>query len=78
MKEHEPDVFAAVDKAMLPGDYIAMRLTGRAATTATGLSEGILWDFLDGGVSQDVLDVYGLPPSLIPERRAHLRRAGAR
>jgi xylulokinase len=67
VKEHEPDVFAAVDKAMLPGDYIAMRLTGCAATTASGLSEGIFWDYLDGSVSADVLDVYGLPPSMIPD-----------
>jgi xylulokinase len=67
VKEHEPDVFASVDKLMLPGDYVAMRLTGRAATTAAGLSEGILWDYLDGRVSQDVLEVYGLPASLIPE-----------
>ncbi len=67
VKECEPDVFAAVDKAMLPGDYIAMRLTGRAATTASGLSEGIFWDFLDGRVSQDVLDVYQLTASMIPE-----------
>jgi xylulokinase len=67
VKEHEPDIFAGVDKAMLPGDYIAMRLTGRAATTASGLSEGILWDFLDGRVSQDVLEAYGLPASVIPD-----------
>jgi len=67
VQEHEPEVFASIDAAMLPGDYIAMRLTGRNATTASGLSEGIFWDFLDGRLSQDVLDVYGLPPSLIPE-----------
>jgi xylulokinase len=67
VKEHEPELFASVDKAMLPGDYIAMRLTGRAATTASGLSEGIWWDFLDGRASQDVLDVYGLSASVIPE-----------
>ncbi len=67
VKEHEPDVFASVHTFMLPGDYIAMRLTGRAATTASGLSEGILWDYLDGGVSGDVLAAYDLKRSLIPE-----------
>jgi xylulokinase len=65
VKEHEPDVFRQVHKAMLPGDYIAMRLTGEAATTETGLSEGILWDYLDGGVATEVLDVYGLPKELL-------------
>ena len=67
VKEHEPDLFASIDAFMLPGDYIGMRLTGRAATTASGLSEGILWDFLDWRVSEDVLAVYDLPRSLIPE-----------
>jgi xylulokinase len=67
VKEHEPDVFASIHTFMLPGDYIAMRLTGRAATTASGLSEGILWDYLDGGISEDVLDAYDLKRSLIPE-----------
>jgi xylulokinase len=67
VKEHEPDVFASVDKAMLPGDYIAMRLTGRAATTPSGLSEGVFWDFLDGRLSQDVLDVFGFSPSVVPD-----------
>lgn len=67
VKLNEPSAFAAVDKMMLPGDYVGMRLTGRAATTASGLSEGILWDYLDGGVSRDVLDTYGLESSVIPE-----------
>jgi xylulokinase len=67
VKEHEPEVFASTAAFMLPGDYIAMRLTGRVATTASGLSEGILWDFLDGRISDDVLGVYGLSPALVPE-----------
>ncbi len=67
VQENEPDVFASVDKAMLPGDYVGMRLTGRVATTASGLSEGILWDYLDGRISHDVLGVYGLSPALVPE-----------
>jgi xylulokinase len=66
VKEHEPDVYGRIHKAMLPGDYIAMRLTGEAATTDTGLSEAILWDYLDGGVAREVLDVYGLSPDLLP------------
>jgi xylulokinase len=67
VKDHEPDVFARARKMLLPGDYIALRLTGRAATTAGGLSEAILWDYLDRGVSQHVLDVYGLDRSLVPD-----------
>ncbi len=66
VKDNEPEIFAAIDKAMLPGDYIALRLTGETATTETGLSEGILWDYLDGGVARDVLNLYGIPESLLP------------
>jgi xylulokinase len=67
VREHEPDVYASIDAFMLPGDYIALRLTGRATTTASGLSEGILWDYLDWRVSDDVLAVYDISRSLIPE-----------
>lgn len=66
VKDHEPEVFAAIDKAMLPGDYVAMRLTGEIATTTAGLSEAILWDYLDGALATDVLEVLGLSPSLLP------------
>ncbi|HSK11272.1 MAG TPA: FGGY family carbohydrate kinase [Vicinamibacterales bacterium] len=65
VRTHEPEVFADAHKAMLPGDYIAMRLTGRKTTTASGLSEGVLWDFLDGGPSADVLEALGLPEHLL-------------
>jgi xylulokinase len=45
VKENEPEVFNKIYRIMLPGDYIAMKLTGEAKTTASGLSEGIMWDF---------------------------------
>ena len=45
VKENEPEVFDQIDKIMLPGDYIAMRLSGEAQTTISGLSEGMMWDF---------------------------------
>ncbi len=67
VKENEPDVFKKIHKAMLPGDYIAMRLTGSSRTTASGLSEGILWDFSKGGIADIVMDFYGLPRELLPE-----------
>lgn len=66
VKEHEPDVYAAIDKAMLPGDYLAMRLTGEIVTTRTGLSEAILWDYLDGDLAREVLAVYGIEERVLP------------
>ncbi|WP_209329094.1 xylulokinase [Lunatimonas salinarum] len=67
VKEHEPANFDRVDKIMLPGDYIAMKLTGEVLTSETGLSEGIFWDFPQNGVSQRLLDYYGLPLSVLPD-----------
>jgi xylulokinase len=67
VKENEPELFAQVDKFMLPGDYIAMKLSGKAQTTASGLSEGILWNFTENRPAYEVLDYYGIDASLIPE-----------
>ncbi|MDR2119938.1 MAG: carbohydrate kinase [Tannerella sp.] len=67
VKEHEPRVFERIDKLMLPGDYIGMKLTGEVVTTVEGLSEGIFWDFKTNALSEDVLDYYGIPRSFIPE-----------
>ena len=66
VKENEPAIFSKIDKIMLPGDYLAMRLTGDIVTTASGLSEGILWDFKEHKVASKLLDHYGFPASVIP------------
>lgn len=65
IKDYEPDVFGRIDKIMLPGDYVAMRMTGDAVTTVSGLSEGIFWDFQNNCLSEDVLNYYGFDKSLI-------------
>lgn len=67
VKENEPDVYAQVDKFMLPGDYLAARMTGEVVTTPSGLSEGILWDFLDEQPAGFLIDHLGFEQSLIPE-----------
>ncbi|WP_111978036.1 xylulokinase [Algibacillus agarilyticus] len=66
VKDNQPDLYSKIDKMMLPGDYIAMRLTGEVTTTSSGLSEGVLWDFENGEVSQTILSHYGFESSLIP------------
>ena len=55
VKEHEPEVYEKIDKVMLPGDYIAMRLTGTACTTVSGLSEGMFWDFKHNCVCKELM-----------------------
>jgi len=56
IKENEPGIYSQIYKIMLPGDYIALKLTGETTTTATGLSEGIFWDYQSNSVSRKLLD----------------------
>lgn len=67
VKDNEPDLYERIHKIMLPGDYIAMRLTGEIRTTASGLSEGILWDFQENTPAALVMDYYGFDKNLLPE-----------
>src|SRR6266498_5142288 len=59
VKENEPAIYKKIDKVMLPGDFIAMKLTGDITTTASALSEGIFWDFKENNISEDVIDYFG-------------------
>ena len=67
VQENEPEVFAKVHKAMLPGDFIAMKLTGEITSTASGLSEGTLWDFKQQKIAEDLLSHWGIEPSILPD-----------
>jgi xylulokinase len=67
VKNNEPEIFNQVDKMMLPGDFLAMKLTGEITTTTSALSEGVFWDFKKNEISKDVLDQYGFDENCIPE-----------
>jgi xylulokinase len=67
VKENEPDIFNRIFRIMLPGDFIAMKMTGEVRTTYTGLSEGIFWDFSEEKVSVELLEYYGFDTNMIPE-----------
>lgn len=67
VKRYESDLFARIDKFLLPGDYIAYRLSGQIATSVSGLSEQILWDFQEERRADFVADYYGIPHGMIPE-----------
>lgn len=67
VKENEPDNFQKCYKFMLPGDYIAMKLSGVINTTISGLSEGILWNFNENRLNTELLEHYGIPFHLVPE-----------
>jgi xylulokinase len=67
VKEEEPDIYEQIDKIMLPGDFIAMKLTGHITTSISALSEGIFWDFKKERISRDVMEHFGFDEALIPE-----------
>lgn len=67
VKEHEPEIYERINKIMLPGDYIAMKMSGTICTTISGLSEGMLWDFKKNEVASLLMDYYGFDSKLIPE-----------
>ena len=67
VKENEPALYSNIYKVMLPGDYLAMRLSGTANTTVSGLSEGMFWDFKENRPAQFLMDYYGFDGSLIAD-----------
>ncbi len=67
VKDNEPDLYAKIHKFMLPGDYIAYKLSNKINTTISGLSEGIFWDFKNNELAQFLLDHYGIDEALVPE-----------
>jgi len=65
VKDNESKVFERIHKVMLPGDYLAMKLTGEIVTTASGLSEGMFWDYTTDSPSKKLLELYGIPSEMI-------------
>ena len=76
VKENEPDIFARIYKVMLPGDYIAMRLSGEICTTVSGLSEGMFWDFRENRVARFLMDYYGFDESILADVRPTFAEQG--
>ena len=68
VQEHEPEIYDRIDKVLLPGDFIAQRLTGRAATTASGLSEGVFYDFRQAAPADRLLAHWEIDTALLAER----------
>ncbi len=66
VKANEPEIYAQIDKIMLPGDFIAMKLTGEITTSASALSEGVFYDFLCNRLSQEVIEYFGFNKELFP------------
>lgn len=70
VKQNEPEIFDKIYKVMLPGDYIAYRMTGEICTNPEGLSEYMLWDFKENAPARFLLDYFGYNPGILPEVKA--------
>ncbi|MEL6659409.1 MAG: FGGY family carbohydrate kinase [Bacteroidota bacterium] len=69
VKDHEPHLYEQIYKVLLPGDYLAMRLTGEINTTISGLSEAVLWDFQQHAPAMDLMQHFGFREELLPDLR---------
>lgn len=67
VKDNKPEVYESISKIMLPGDYIAVKLTGDVTTTITGLSEGVFWNFNEMKIADDLIDFYNLNKKMLAE-----------
>lgn len=67
IKDNEPDTYKKVRNFMLPGDYIALKMTSKPTTTISGLSEGIAWDFKNNQPASFLFEHWDFSEDLIPE-----------
>ncbi len=77
VKENEPEVYSQIHTIMLPGDFIAMMLTGEVTTSISALSEGIFWDFKNNCISKEVLNYFGFEQRIFPTVRNVFSNHGA-
>ena len=67
VQDNEPEIYSKIYKFMLPGDYIAYKLSNVINTTISGLSEGIMWDFKNDNFANFLFDHYGISNDLVPD-----------
>ena len=63
MKENEPELFARIDKIMLPKDFINYRLSGVHCTDVSDASGMLLFDVRNKCWSKEMLDIVGVKES---------------
>ena len=67
MKKHEPDLFARIDKIMLPKDYINYMLTGTNCTDYSDASGMLLLDVKNKRWSREMLSICGIREDMMPK-----------
>ncbi|WP_199549377.1 xylulokinase [Streptomyces sp. N35] len=66
LAEHEPDAVAATAAVRLPHDYLTGRLTGEGTTDRGDASGTGWWAAPTGSYDEEVLELVGLDPALLP------------
>ena len=77
VKDNEEKLYNKVSNFMLPGDFIAYKLTGEINTTINGLSEGILWDYKEKKVANWLLEYFDLDTNLTPPLVSNFQNQGS-
>ena len=67
IRENEPEIFGQIDTIMLPGDFLAFKLTGEIFTTISGLSEGTFWDFENHEPAEKLLNCVQGSGEILPK-----------
>ena len=67
VKKNLPEIYSKIYKIMLPGDYIALKLTDEIHTTISGLSEGIFWNFKKKKIADELMKHYGLDKKMLAD-----------
>lgn len=67
VKRYEPENFAKIYKVMLPGDYLAYRLTGEIKTSIPGLSEGMFWNIKERTIANKLFKAFDISTELLPD-----------
>lgn len=67
VQQHQPAIFQQIHRIMLPGDYISFRMTGKATTTNSALSEGIFWDYQQNQPAYPLFQQFHWNRQWIPE-----------
>jgi len=66
IRRHEPELYARIDRVMLPKDYVRLRLAGEWATDVADASGTLLFDVAARRWSDEVLAALEIDPAILP------------
>ncbi len=67
MQTHQPEIFHAADRFLMPLDYLTAKLTGRAVTDPSMASGTLLYNMRAGGWHKPTLARYGISEETLPQ-----------